>query len=171
MNRRTKAAPRVRREIHHSRQPRARAPRLPTPTEKRWTIHGSGKATILRGGRPIGVAVLAVTPAGNPTIVSTEDPRANLAGTLTLAYKTQDRYGLAGARADFARPHEGSGPAPRTLAPPPQAALQLPPTATGVGDGRTTVDLSEHPWAGAKVTMRLTAVSISGKTGDSGRSK
>ncbi len=138
------------------------------PTEKRWTIHGSGKATILRGGKPVAVAVLAVTPAGNPTIVSTEDPRANLTGTLTLAYKTQDRFGLANARADFSRPHEGPGPAPRTLAPPPQAALQLPPTANGVGDGHTTVDLSEHPWAGAKVTMRLTAVSISGKTGDSG---
>jgi uncharacterized protein (TIGR02302 family) len=138
------------------------------PTEKRWTIHGSGKATILRGGRPVAVAVLAVTPTGSPTIVSTEDPRANLTGTLTLAYKTQDRFGLANARADFSRPHEGPGPAPRTLAPPPQAALQLPPTANGVGDGHTTVDLSEHPWAGAKVTMRLTAVSISGKTGDSG---
>ena len=137
------------------------------PTEKRWTIHGSGKATILRGGQPVAVAVLAVTPAGNPTIVSTEDPRANLSGTLTLAYKTQDRFGLASARADFARPHEGPGPAPRTLAPPPQAALQLPPTANGVGDGRTTIDLSEHPWAGAKVTMRLSAVSISGKTGES----
>ncbi len=138
------------------------------PTEKRWTIHGPGKVTILRGGRPIAVAVLAVTPAANPTIVSTEDPRSNLSGTLTLAYKTQDRFGLASARADFSRPHEGPGPAPRTLAPPPQAALQLPPTANGVGDGHTTVDLSEHPWAGAKVTMRLTAVSISGKTGDSG---
>ena len=138
------------------------------PTEKRWTIQGSGKATILRGGKPVAVAVLAVTPAGNPTIVSTEDPRANLTGTLTLAYKTQDRFGLANARADFSRPHEGPGPAPRTLAPPPQAALQLPPTANGVGDGHTTVDLSEDPWAGAKVTMRLTAVSISGKTGDSG---
>ena len=138
------------------------------PTEKRWTIHGAGKATILRGGQPVAVVVLAVTPAGNPTIVSTEDPRANLTGTLTLAYKTQDRFGLANARADFSRPHEGPGPAPRALAPPPQAALQLPPTANGVGDGHTTVDLSEHPWAGAKVTMRLTAVSISGKTGDSG---
>ncbi len=62
---------------------------------------------------------------------------------------------------------QGPGPAPRTLAPPPQAALQLPPTANGVGDARTTVDLSEHPWAGAKVTMRLSAVSISGKTGES----
>ena len=135
--------------------------------EKRWTIREAGKATILRGGQPVAVAILAVTPAGAPTIVSTESPRANLSGTLTLAYKTQDRFGLAGARAEFARPHEGSGPAPRTLAPPPQAALQLPPTANGVGEGRTTVDLSEHPWAGAKVTMRLSAVSISGKTGES----
>jgi uncharacterized protein (TIGR02302 family) len=137
------------------------------PTEKRWIIHGPGKATILRGGQPVAVVVLAVTPAGAPTIVSTEDPRANLSGTLTLAYRTQDRFGLASARADFARAHEGPGPAPRTLAPPPQAALQLPPTGKGVGDGRTTVDLSEHPWAGAKVTMRLSAVSISGKTGES----
>jgi uncharacterized protein (TIGR02302 family) len=153
--------------------PSANAPPASTatayaPTEKRWTIHGAGKATILRGGQPVAVAVLAVTPAGNPTIASTEDPRANLTGTLTLAYKTQDRFGLASARADFSRPHEGPGPAPRTLAPPPQAALQLPPTANGVGDGHATLDLSEHPWAGAKVTMRLSAVSISGKTGDSG---
>jgi uncharacterized protein (TIGR02302 family) len=148
--------------------PPASAAATSAPTEKRWTIHGSGKATILRGGRPVAVAVLAVTPAGDPTIVSTDDPRANLTGTLTLAYKTQDRFGLASARADFSRPHEGPGPAPRTLAPPPQAALTLPPTANGVGDGHTTVDLSEHPWAGAKVTMRLSTVSISGKTGDSG---
>jgi uncharacterized protein (TIGR02302 family) len=137
------------------------------PTEKRWTIHGPGKATILRDGQPAATAVLAVTLAGKPTIVSTEDPRSNLSGSLTLAYRTQDRFGLASARADFARPHEGAGPAPRTLAPPPQAALQLPPTANGVGDARTTVDLSEHPWAGAKVTMRLSAVSITGKTGES----
>ena len=139
-----------------------------TRTEKRWTIHGAGKATILRSGAPVAVAVLAVAPAGAPTIASTEEPRANISGSLTLAYHVDDRFGLAGARADFARPHDGTGPPPRTLAPPPQAALQLPPTANGVGDAKTTVDLSEHPWAGAKVTMRLSAVSISGKTGQSG---
>ena len=147
---------------------KAQAPNAPAaPAEKRWTIHGPGKATILRGGAPAAAVVLAVTPAGKPTIVSTEEPRANLSGSLTLAYRTQDRFGLASARADFARPHQGPDPAPRTLAPPPQAALQLPPTENGVGDARTTVDLSEHPWAGAKVTMRLSAVSISGKTGES----
>ena len=91
--------------------PPVSGPAAIAPTEKRWTIHGPGKATILRGGQPAAVAVLAVTPAGVPTIVLTEDPRANLTGTLTLAYKTQDRFGLANARADFARPHEGAGPA------------------------------------------------------------
>ena len=139
-----------------------------TRTEKRWTIHGVGKATILRSGAPVAVAILAVTPAGAPTIASTEEPRANISGSLTLSYHVDDRFGLAGARADFARPHDGAAPAPRTLAPPPQAALQLPPTANGAGDAKTTVDLSEHPWAGAKVTMTLSAVSISGKTGQSG---
>src|SRR5262249_11995099 len=54
------------------------------PTEKRWTIHEAGKATILRGGSPVANVVLAVTPAGKPTIVSTEDPRSNLSGSLTL---------------------------------------------------------------------------------------
>jgi uncharacterized protein (TIGR02302 family) len=137
------------------------------PAERRWTIHGGGKATILRRGAPAAVVVLAVTPAGAPTIAMTEDPRANVSGSLTLAYHVDDRFGLASARADFARPHEGTGPVPRTLAAPPQAALQLPPTAAGVGDARSTVDLSEHPWAGAKVTMTLNAVSISGKTGQS----
>ena len=146
----------------------AKAPPTNDPSEKRWTIHGPGKATISRDGKPAALAVLAVTPAGKPTIVSTEEPRANLSGSLTLGYRTQDRFGLASARADFARPQEGPGPAPRTLAPPPQAALQLPPTANGVGDGHSTVDLSEHPWAGAKVTMTLSAVSISGKIGESG---
>jgi uncharacterized protein (TIGR02302 family) len=138
------------------------------PIERRWTIHAAGKATILRSGGPVAAIVLAVTPAGAPTIASTEDPRANVSGSLTLAYRIDDRFGLANARADFARPQDGAGPAPRTLAPPPQAALQLPPTANGVGDAHTTVDLSEHPWAGAKVTMRLSAVSVSGKTGESG---
>ena len=138
------------------------------PTEKRWTIHGSGKATILRGGRPAAVAVLAVTPAGNPTIVSTEDPRANLSRHADARLQDARSIWACQRPGGLRSPPRRSGPAPRTLAPPPQAALQLPPTANGVGDGHTTVDLSEHPWAGAKVTMRLSAVSISGKTGESG---
>ena len=72
------------------------------------------------------------------------------------------------ARAPNSRlPHDASKPAPRSLAEPPQAALQLPASENGVGDARTTADLSEHPWAGARVTMTLSALSVSGKTGTS----
>jgi uncharacterized protein (TIGR02302 family) len=143
-------------------------PAANAPSERRWTIHGDGKATILRGGAKAAEIDLAVTLAGAPTIKLTETPRANIRGSLTLAYRVDDRYGLTGARADFVRSQDPSKPATRTLAPPPQAALQLPSSANGVGEAQTTVDLSEHPWAGAKVMMTLSAASISGKTGEGG---
>ncbi len=137
------------------------------PWERRWTIRGDGKATILHGGRTAADVVLAVTPAGTPTIKLTEEPRANLSGTLTLAYRLDDHYGVSGARAEFALPHDAAKPAPRSLVSPPQAALQLPTSENGVGDARTTADLSEHPWAGARVAMTLSALSVSGRTGTS----
>ncbi len=158
-------APAPNAQVPNAQAPNAQAPTA--PAEKRWTIHGAGKATILRGGTPAASVVIAVIPAGKPTIALTEDPRANLSGTLTLAYRTADRFGLASARATFARAHQGAGPAPRTLSPPPEAALELPASENGAGEARTTIDLSEHPWAGAKVTMTLSATSISGKTGES----
>ena len=135
------------------------------PHERRWTIRGNGKATILRRGRTAAEVAFAVTPSGTPTIKLTEDPRANISGSLTLAYRLEDRYGLSGARAEFALPHNVARPAPRSLAAPPQAALQLPASENGIGEARTTADLSEHPWAGARVTMTLSALSVSGKTG------
>jgi uncharacterized protein (TIGR02302 family) len=133
--------------------------------ERRWTISGDGQATILREGAKAAGLVFAVTPAGVPRIALTEVPGSNLSGTLTLSYKIEDRYGIAGARAEFALPHDPSTPAPRTLAEPPQTALQVPATINGAGEARTTADLSESPWAGARVLMTLSAVSISGRTG------
>ena len=50
---------------------------------------------------------------------------------------------------------------------PPVAALSVPSTQNGTGDGETTVDLSEHPWAGARVTMTLVAHDDGGNEGRS----
>src|SRR5208282_6866338 len=143
------------------------APSQGPSQERRWTIHGDGKATILRSGSKAADIAFSVTPTGVPTIKLTENPKANISGSLTLAYRLDDRYGVAGARADFALPHDPEKPAPRTLAQPPQAALETPATVNGVGDARSTVDLSEHPWAGARVMMTLSAQSVSGKSGAS----
>jgi uncharacterized protein (TIGR02302 family) len=137
------------------------------PVERRWTIRADGKATISRGGSRAADVALSVIPAGTPTIKLTEGPEPNLSGSLTLGYHIEDRYGVTGARADFALQSDPSKPARRSLAQPPQAALEQPGSANGTGDGHATLDLSEHPWAGAKATMTLSATSVSGKTGRS----
>ena len=137
------------------------------PVEQRWTIRGDGKATIWRGGSKAAGVAFSVIPAGVPTITLTGEPEANLSGSLSLAYKIEDRYGVTGARARFALPHDPSKPAPRSLAQPPEAGLETPTGPNGSGEAHATIDLSEHPWAGAAVAMTLSATSVSGKTGQS----
>ena len=140
----------------------------PAPNERRWTIKGDGAFALTRDGAPLARFDIGVIPGGKPTIALTEPPRANLSGSLTLHYAVGDRYGVAGAEAEFARPNgAGGAPAARSLMPPPKLPLQLPSAANGVGEATTTSDLSEHPWAGASATMTLKATGVSGETGAS----
>lgn len=151
--------------------PAAASPKTPTDPaagERRWTIKGDGKFMVSRDGAPLSTFEIAGIPNEKPTIALTERPRANLRGSLTLAYKLADQYGVANAQADFTRSLiDGKAPQGRSLVKPPKMALQLPGGPNGVGDAETTSDLSEHPWAGAKVTMILTARDIAGEEGSS----
>ena len=49
----------------------------------------------------------------------------------------------------------------------PRADLALPGASGGIGDGETTLDLSDHPWAGAQVKMVLVAHDEGGNEGRS----
>ncbi len=145
----------------------ADAPPTATPTgpvEKRWTIRGDGAFSVWRDGVALGRFTIQSVPAGTPTITLLEPPRANLSGSLTLRYSLADRYGIAGAEAEFLKPFGREAP-PRTLVPPPKLTLQLPNAPGGTGEATTTGDLSEHPWAGAQVVMTLRATGVSGHTG------
>jgi uncharacterized protein (TIGR02302 family) len=135
------------------------------PVERRWSIRGDGRALVRRDGRTVADVILKVVPTNAPVVTLTKDPQANLSGSLTLAYRIEDRYGVTGARADFALPADASKPAQRTLAEPPKAGLET--SGKTAEEDTATVDLSEHPWAGAKVTMTITATSVSGKSGRS----
>jgi len=57
--------------------------------------------------------------------------------------------------------------APRPLYGPPQFALVLPQARTKDGVGQTIKDLTDHPWAGAEVTMTLIAHDDGGNVGKS----
>ncbi len=55
----------------------------------------------------------------------------------------------------------------RSLVEPPKASLQIPPAGSEDGEAETTIDLSDHPWAGAKVEMTLIARDEGGNEGKS----
>ncbi len=137
-----------------------------TIEERRFVLHGDAKATLARGGSAFAAFDIRATPKGAPTIALIDPPQSNASGSLTLHYSVADAYGVASAGASFALPGSGASPT-RSLAEPPKLALSLPADPRGVGEARTTTDLSEHPWAGAEVTMTLQAANLAGVVGAS----
>ena len=61
-------------------------------------------------------------------------------------------------------PEPGSAP-PRPLVGPPEFPLTLPQAHTRAGNGQTSKDITEHPWAGANVKMTLAARDDAGNEG------
>ncbi|MCX7898669.1 MAG: TIGR02302 family protein, partial [Methylocystis sp.] len=96
---------------------------------------------------------LFAIPDRAPTIALTDKPRNNLRGTMTLAFKSEDDYGVVSGEAVFAKPPGGR----RALFDPPRSPLALPPGMAGLGEGKATIDLGDSPYAGVKMTMRLIA--------------
>ena len=90
-----------------------------------------------------------------PTIALAKDPQAQARGSLQLSYKLEDDYGVVGAQATFKLLNGGTRG--RALYESPNFSLVLPQARTRNGTGSTIKDLTEHPWAGADVSMTLTA--------------
>ena len=126
--------------------------------ETRLTLKGDSHLVLRQSGSVLGAFDLQAIPDRPPTIELKEQPKANVRGTLSLAYKIDDDYGVIGAEARFDNPILRDKPvAGRHLTDPPRVGLALPSGPGGLGDATTTADLSENAWAGAHVTMTLHA--------------
>ena len=145
--------------------------------EKHFAIAADGTAHVRApSGQP--QWAFAATPDHAPTITLAKDPERQARGALQLSYKIEDDYGVTGAEAQIAlRPAEGKDAgkngakdnakdnskdadakgAARPLFQPPKFPLVLPNARTRNGVGQTVKDLSEDPYAGADVTLTLTA--------------
>jgi len=148
----------------------ASAEKAPEGTnEKRYTIAGDGTVHVRApSGQP--QWKFSATPDRPPTISLAKDPERQARGSLQMSYKIEDDYGVTEAHAQFAaRPAEGTeaAPAPRPLYTAPQFPLVLPNARTRNGVGQTVKDLSEDPYAGADVTLTLTAKDEAGNEGKS----
>ena len=137
--------------------------------EKHFTIAGDGTAHVRApSGQP--QWRFTAVPDRAPTIALAKDPERQARGSLQMSYKIEDDYGVTEAQAHFvARAGEAAkgAPAARPLFQPPQFALVLPNARTRNGIGQTVKDLSEDPYAGADVTLTLTAKDEAGNEGKS----
>jgi uncharacterized protein (TIGR02302 family) len=148
--------------------------------ERRFKIASDGTAQIRS---PASRPKWRFTAAADqpPSISLAKDPERQARGALALAYKLVDDYGVSEAHAQFqlqkpsadqaAAPNGGGdaakAAAPRPLFDPPQFQLVLPNARTRNGVGQTVKDLSDNPYAGADVTLTLTARDEAGNEGKS----
>jgi len=141
------------------------------------THHDRGTATGARPERDDLTYAFNAIPDKPPVIALTKDPEPQASGSLQLNYKMEDDYGVVEAKALFALKKADTGDAskggdaggPRPLFAPPEMQLTLPQARVKNGVGQTTKDLSDHPWAGAEVTITLTARDDANNEGTSGR--
>ena len=155
--------------------PSKEAAQAPAGTrEHRFTIAATGTATLRGAGEDLTWPFNAI-PDKAPTIELTKDPQAQNRGSLLLSYRLEDDYGVTKAEATFARQDDpaaaatpgGKAPPAHPLYGPPDFPLVLPQARTKNGTGQTIKDLTDHPWAGAEVTMTLVAHDDGGNVGKS----
>ncbi len=137
-------------------------------TEHRFKIAATGTATLRGAGEDLTWPFNAI-PDKPPTIELTKDPEQQNRGSLLLSYRLEDDYGVSEARATFTRKDDApaAGQKPHPLYGPPDFELTLPQARTKNGVGQTIKDLTDHPWAGAEVTMTLVAHDEGGNEGRS----
>ncbi len=137
--------------------------------ERHFTITGDGTAHVRAPSGQPQWKFSAISDRA-PSISLAKDPERQARGSLQMSYKIEDDYGVTEAQAQFAaRPGDAPKAAaePRPLFNPPQFALALPNARTRNGVGQTVKDLSEDPYAGADVTLTLTAKDEAGNEGRS----
>jgi uncharacterized protein (TIGR02302 family) len=135
-------------------------------SEKHFTIASDGTVHVRApSGQP--QWRFTATPDRPPTIALAKDPERQARGSLQLSYKIEDDYGVTEAHALIAPRNSGSTAQARPLFDPPQFSLVLPNVRTRNGVGQTVKDLSEDPYAGADVTLTLTAKDEAGNEGRS----
>lgn len=120
--------------------------------EERYTLEGSAQLTVRTGFASSTTLTIEAIPDRAPEIAFSGPPEVNARGTFELIYKGKDDYGIASLEG-IVEKVEGKGR--RSLVPAPQLTLAIPSHEENAPDTRSPVDLTNHPWAGAKVTIRL----------------
>lgn len=99
-----------------------------------------------------------------PEITFFEQPKTALSGSLELGYNVKDDYGVVSARA-IIKSLEQADPNARPLIDAPEVDLPLPRFRATEGLAKANRDLTQHPWAGSRVSIQLEASDDAKQTG------
>lgn len=137
--------------------------------ERHFTIAADGTARVRA---PAGLPQWTFSAIADrvPAISLAKRPERQARGSLLMSYRLEDDYGVTEAHAEFSTrpgPAAKDGAVARPLFDPPQFALVLPNARPRSGIGQTVKDLSESPYAGAELTLTLTARDDAGNEGRS----
>jgi uncharacterized protein (TIGR02302 family) len=137
--------------------------------EHRFVITQSSTLNILGKkfwglGAPDTRLAFDVIPDNPPVIDIKGTPQRSAKGGLSLSYTAKDDYGMASLEAVFAPPSIDA--LSRARIAPPRVALSSPST-TADEVSTSVLDLADHPWAGAPVTLTLVAKDEAGQEGSS----
>ena len=128
--------------------------------ELEYTVEAGDRLLVTQEDRTLGDWPLEVVPDMAPRIALSQAPSATERGALRLDYTASDDYGLAGAKAEFRLDEGGGGD-----------LLERPLPLASIGARETAEtsfqDLTPHPWAGLRVTLKLIATDALGQVGES----
>ena len=139
----------------------------PGPREFAYTLKDSGTAQLATTFSTLGNWTFSVQPDADPTIAFKGEPSEARNGALQLAYTAFDDYGVRRAEAEIVVKDETVAEDARPLFAAPKINLPVPRRKKGAAEGKSSADLTESPYAGAKVAMTLVATDDAGQMGRS----
>jgi uncharacterized protein (TIGR02302 family) len=149
-------------------------------SELRYELRKSAEVRVMASGSQLVRWTFYITPDEAPKIALTKDPLRTKRGSLKLAYKLEDDYGVVSAEAKLKRIKEKKKPADPSKAwartnelkgprpphePPPKITLRLPRGESK--EAQTYIDFGPHPYAGKEVILTLEARDVAGNVGRS----
>lgn len=132
------------------------------PQQFETKLERAGTLQLTSGETVLGNWSFEIIPDLPPSIKFSGEPKRALNGTLEMAYLIEDDYGAASAEAMFehAVPQDADA---YPLYEAPELPLRLPRRGGKATEGKTSRDLTEHPWAGVSVIAKLTATDDAGQ--------
>jgi len=154
----------VQENIDEAAQARAASGDDATTSEYVLRLNTDSVVSLSAGEETLGQWALSVIPDRAPSIAFSQAPNRALSGSLQLAYEVADDYGVVGARADIQSLEKRDANAV-PLYEAPRIDLSLPRQRARSGSARVNRDVTQHPWAGSRVSIRLIAEDDLGQTG------